>query len=264
MAAERRLLFGQVAELYDRARPGYPEQLVEDVLAFSGAQAGDRALEIGAGTGKATRSFAARGLAVVALEPSRQMAEVARRNLAEADVEVVEAEFESWDGAGEAFGLAYSAQAWHWVASAGGYQRARRCLQPGGSLAVFWNRPRWERTRLRGEISGIYRRQAPELVDRPGPMHPDNPDDSHWMTDWDPEAAAAAGFGVPESRDYDWPHVYSSREYALLLGTHSDHLTLGPERLAALQAAVSQAIDRRGGRLEMQYTTRLLMARVLA
>jgi len=56
MDERRRLSFGGVAELYDRSRPSYPPALVDDVLEFAGVGPGeaDRALEVGAGTGKAT------------------------------------------------------------------------------------------------------------------------------------------------------------------------------------------------------------------
>lgn len=75
----RRLVFSEDAELYDKARAGYPESLVDDVLAFVGFKASQvRALEVGAGTGKATMSFAGRGVDIIALEPSAAMAAVAR------------------------------------------------------------------------------------------------------------------------------------------------------------------------------------------
>ncbi len=117
MAQERRLAFGEVAELYDRARPGYPAELIDDVIAFAPAAGGTRALEVGAGTGKATELFAQRGLEIVALEPSAQMAAVARRNCARYEnVSVEQIEFERWSPAGASFGLVFSAQAWHWIA----------------------------------------------------------------------------------------------------------------------------------------------------
>ena len=68
----RRLVFGEVAGLYDRARPGYPASLIDDLVRW--AQPGARALEIGAGTGKATRLLAARGVSVLGIEPSAEMA----------------------------------------------------------------------------------------------------------------------------------------------------------------------------------------------
>ena len=71
MDREPRLVFGQVAERYDRVRPSYPNALVDEVIALAGRE---RALEVGAGTGKATLMFAQRGVAVHAVEPSAEMA----------------------------------------------------------------------------------------------------------------------------------------------------------------------------------------------
>ncbi|MCX3287925.1 hypothetical protein OR263_14625 [Streptomyces sp. NEAU-H22] len=60
--------FGVVAEAYERFRPGYPVELLGLVMAYAGL-AVRTALEIGAGTGKATRLFARRGITVTATEP---------------------------------------------------------------------------------------------------------------------------------------------------------------------------------------------------
>lgn len=62
---ERALSFGSAASAYERFRPGYPDELVDEVLASAGRPV-RTALEIGAGTGKATRVFAGRGIAVTA------------------------------------------------------------------------------------------------------------------------------------------------------------------------------------------------------
>jgi protein-L-isoaspartate O-methyltransferase len=75
---ERRLAFGQVAQLYDRVRPSYPPVVIDAVLDFVGSADRVRIVEVGAGTGNATTLLAQRGLAVLALEPDRAMAAVAR------------------------------------------------------------------------------------------------------------------------------------------------------------------------------------------
>ncbi|OKI53684.1 hypothetical protein AMK15_28620 [Streptomyces sp. MJM1172] len=92
----RSQVFGEVAELYDAARPGYSNELVADVLTY--AALGDRAaVEIGAGTGKATVPFAELGTPLVCLEPDPRMAEVLRRNTARYSGVQVEVDgFESW------------------------------------------------------------------------------------------------------------------------------------------------------------------------
>jgi tRNA G46 methylase TrmB len=64
---ERRLVFGEVAELYD----SYPPALVDDLVAMAGLDGGQAVLEVGAGTGKATVLFAQRGIPVLAIEPQR-------------------------------------------------------------------------------------------------------------------------------------------------------------------------------------------------
>jgi SAM-dependent methyltransferase len=264
MTRERRLAFGDVAELYDRARPTYPAELVDDVLAFSGAVDSGAALEVGAGTGKATTLFAARGLEIVALEPSAEMAEVARRNLAGYEHVTIEpSDFEHWDARGRSFRLVFSAQAWHWIAPEVRYIRAREVLRTDGALAVFWNRPWWESAPLRDELAEAYRRTAPDLGAGvgPGPMHPAVPTPPEWWSDWTDEMAAATGFEAVESHVYRWTETYAREAYLQVLRTHSDHIVLGPERLQGLLDAVGEVIDRHGGTLQLDYVTVLWMAR---
>src|ERR1700744_4942951 len=96
----RRLVFGEIAALYEASRPSYPEALIDDLVAWA-SHGVDRpsALEIGAGTGKATRLMAARGVAVTAIEPSSEMAAVARRLavLTGGAVDPIQSDFEHAD-----------------------------------------------------------------------------------------------------------------------------------------------------------------------
>src|SRR5262249_19594146 len=134
MNREPRLVFGQVAERYERVRPSYPNALVDEVTALAGE---GRALEVGAGTGKATLMFAQRGVAVHAVEPSAEMASIARRRCADfPEVTIEESDFEDYDGDRHAFALVFSAQAWHWVSPDVKYVRAREALSNGGLLAA--------------------------------------------------------------------------------------------------------------------------------
>jgi ubiquinone/menaquinone biosynthesis C-methylase UbiE len=70
MNEERRILrartFDEVAELYDQARRGYPEQLFDDLFALAKIPPDkSHILEVGCGTGQATCSLARRGCHVV-------------------------------------------------------------------------------------------------------------------------------------------------------------------------------------------------------
>ncbi len=78
MELEPGLVFDEVADLYDRVRPGYPSALIDDVISLAGLGPLARVLEIGSGTGKAMQAFVRRGLRVVAVEPGPSLAGVAR------------------------------------------------------------------------------------------------------------------------------------------------------------------------------------------
>jgi SAM-dependent methyltransferase len=84
--------------------------------------------------------LAERGLEVLGIDPDERMAEVARRHGLTVEV----ARFEEWDPAGRTFDRVVSGQAWHWVDSRIGPAKAADVLAPGGSLAVFWNRPGYD------------------------------------------------------------------------------------------------------------------------
>src|SRR5690349_259040 len=122
--------FGADAERYDRARPRYPDALVDRIVA---ASPGPEVLDVGCGTGIEARQFQAAGCTVLGVDPDARMAEFARRS----GVEVEVATFEDWDPVGRVFDAVVAGQAWHWVDPVAGATKAARVLRPGGLLAVF-------------------------------------------------------------------------------------------------------------------------------
>ena len=263
MRREQRLVFGEVAELYDRHRPTYPDAVVDDLVSLAGLGAGSLVLEVGAGTGKATLLFAARGMRVVAVEPSAEMAAVARRRCAAYDeVRIEQSDFERWEPAGREFPLVFAAQAWHWVDPELGFAKAASVLRAGGVLAAFWNRPMWARAELREVLIEAYRQAAPEVLDETDPMHPAN-SPSGDEVQWRSGVAAAEGLEAAEVRDYEWSRTYTGEDYAALLQTHSTVRVMDPARRSALVETVAQAIERHGNAFELPLVTRLYLARRL-
>lgn len=249
----RARVFGEVAELYDRRRPGYPAPLYDDVLAL--VEPLRLVLEAGAGTGKATVELARRGVEVVALEPDPAMVALARRRVEGLPVRIEQRAFEEWTGEPGAFDLVVSAQAWHWIDREQGPALARRALRPGGVLAVWWNQPGDWQSPLRSAIDEAYRRHAPELEHSivNSSIHPLRA-----------EALTIEGFEELESRSYTWTKRYDAVSYGELLRTHSDHRMLVPEQLEALVAAVTEVImDLGGGEIVYPYRAELLTARRL-
>jgi SAM-dependent methyltransferase len=237
LTREQRLVFGEVAEDYARERPSYPDALLDDVAAL-----GRRALEVGAGTGKATAGLLARGVEVTALEPSAEMAAVGRR-LNPGATWVVSG-LEDFDG-DDRFDLVYAAQSWHWVDPERGFARAHALLRPGGWLALFWNRGQ-----DRVDVDAVYARLGPELREGGGRG-----------IDHAARIRASGLFGEIEERAYRWSEERSAESYVRLLGTHSNHRLLPDDRRDALHAAIRDAI---GGRVRIDYVTRLYLGRKTA
>lgn len=131
---DRALSFGSGAADYERHRPGYPEDLVAEVVAYAGRPV-LTALEIGAGTGKATRVFAAAGIDVLATDPDAGMLAELRRRVP-STVSTQQAAFEDLDGAGT-YDLVFAAAALHWTDPAGRWARVASLLVDGGVFASF-------------------------------------------------------------------------------------------------------------------------------
>src|SRR6476620_5699880 len=104
----RGLGFGVMAQAYERFRLGYPVEVLDMVTAYAGRPV-RTALEIGAGTGKATRLFAQRGVEVTATEPDGAMLAELRKHVP-ANVRTVQAAFEGLRP-GKTYGLVYAAAA---------------------------------------------------------------------------------------------------------------------------------------------------------
>ena len=133
MRAERAASFARVADAYEQARPGYP---ADAVLWLAGETPCD-VVDLGAGTGKLTRSLAALGHHVVAVEPLGEMLD--RLRAAVPGVTAVAGSAESMplpDGAAD---VVACAQAFHWFDQEPALAEIARVLRPGGRIALVWN-----------------------------------------------------------------------------------------------------------------------------
>lgn len=75
---EKRTHFDEIVENYDRIRPEFPGTLYADIFEYVGTDTVKKALEIGAGTGKATVPFLDAGYDVIAVEIGVNMASFLR------------------------------------------------------------------------------------------------------------------------------------------------------------------------------------------
>jgi SAM-dependent methyltransferase len=130
-------VFDKIAVEYDRRRPTYPDELIDQACQVAGLRHGDLVLEVGCGSGQLTRGLLARGLRVTALEPGKSLLALARQNLEGAgDVEFVNVQFEDASFPLRQFQAVFSASAFHWVDPRVSWQKAADALVPGGTLAL--------------------------------------------------------------------------------------------------------------------------------
>ncbi|MEU0488878.1 class I SAM-dependent methyltransferase [Nocardiopsis sp. NPDC006139] len=254
--------FDEDAELYDRARPGYPPELFDDLAPMAGIGPGCRVLEMGAGTGKATLPLAERGCRVTAVELGADMAAVARRNLAGfGAVEVVTADFETWPLPEEPFDAVVAATAFHWIDPVVRMVKSADALRPGGALAVIGTQ------HVAGgseeffvEVQDCYERFDPATV--PGTRLPAAADID--TSDHADEVARSGRFGPVTIRRYEWDLAYTTAGYLDVLRTYSGHRALPPQAREGLLGCIAALIDRRyDGRITKRYLTELRVSRTL-
>ena len=239
--------FGTDAARYERARPRYPDALVERIVA---AGPGPDLLDVGTGTGIAARQFAAAGCRVLGVEPDPRMAEVARGLGVETEV----ATFEAWDPAGRTFDVVVAATAWHWVDPVAGAAKAARILRPDGRFAAFWHvfQPPTEVT---AAIGAAFRRVVP---DSPFNLQSTRTALEVYQEMFDLAAGGireAGAFGEPEQWRFDWERVYTRDEWLDQMPTHGSLTRVPPEAQAEVLAEVGAVIDAMGGAITVEYAT---------
>jgi SAM-dependent methyltransferase len=243
--------FGADAERYDRARPRYPDDMVKRIVE---ASPGPDFVDVGCGTGIATRQFAETGCRVLGVDVDARMVEQARRNGFEAEV----AKFESWDPAGRTFDSVVAGQTWHWVDPVAGADKAAQVLRPGGLLALFWNvfRPASE---VAETFCQIHLRVLPDAPRNPWAR----PALDAYSVVFDKVTGGieeTGAFGPLEQWRLEWEHTYTRDDWLDQLPTHGDNSQLPEAKLDELLAAVGAAIDRWDGSFAMGYTTVVLTA----
>ncbi|GLY13782.1 class I SAM-dependent methyltransferase [Kineosporia rhizophila] len=132
---QQRVSFDANATTYDSIRPGWPAPTVRWLTGTS-----DRHLDVidlGAGTGKLTRTLVDLGHRVTAVEPSPGMYQVLLTAVPQAAA--LQAPAEQIPLPDHSADVVTVAQAWHWFQQPQAALEIARVLRPGGLLAVAWH-----------------------------------------------------------------------------------------------------------------------------
>ena len=250
--------FDLSAELYDEVRPGYPDQLFDDLLQLSATPGGGRILEIGCGTGQATLPLARRGYRILCLEPGVNLAAVARRNLhAFPRVEVIVSSLEEWEVEPEAFDLVMAATSFNWVDSNVRYRKTAEALRPSGCAAVFWHAHVYlpGQDRFFEAVQDVYARYMPDKVGLPLDLN-------ELPTTIDEGFLDPGSFEEVAVRHYPWSETYTTDRYIKVLKTFSNHIALPEDTRTRLLRDVAALIDQEfDGRIVKNLVTVLQVAR---
>ncbi len=227
-------VFGATVDCYDDARPEYPAELIDDLVALAQLEPGDRLLEIGCATGKATRPLIARGFRVTCVELGPALAARAR----ELGLDVHNVRFEEF-ASEKRFDLVFAATAWHWLDPEQRYTKAHAQLRPGGHLAF------WGASHALPDGFDPFFTEIQAVYDEIGESHPG---------DWPPppapdsraEIEATGLFEGVEVRRYLWELQYTADEYIALLDTFSGHIEMTEAQRARLYGEIRRLLgDRR-------------------
>jgi SAM-dependent methyltransferase len=251
--------FNEDAELYDRARPGYPVALFEDLAEFACIGPKCRVLEIGCGTGQATLALAQRGCEIVCVELGASMAAVARRKLNRfPSVRIEVSAFEEWPLPSEPFDTVFAATAFHWIDPSVRVTKTADALKSGGALATIATH------HIAGGDEAFFA-AAQACYERWDPATPPGlrlqpaveiPFDTE-------DLDRSSRFAPATFHRYEWELAYTTAEYIDTLLTYSGHRALPSDARDGLLACIADLIDtRHGGRIRKRYLSELRVAQL--
>ena len=230
--------FELVADVYERARPGYPPKAVAWIADRLDLREGRAVLDLAAGTGKLTRALLETGARVIAVEPGDAMRAELERVAPGAEILRGSAEDIPVPDAGvDAIAVG---QAFHWFRHDEAIPELHRVLRPGGGVALVWN-SRDPDAPLQREIS--------ELI---APFVP--PDRPH-AEESQRRLAESELFGPVEERCFKFVQELDTNTLAERIASVSFVAAAPPAARRALDTSLRQVAERLGGRVAFPYVT---------
>jgi SAM-dependent methyltransferase len=249
--------FDAEAELYNEMRPTYPEEVFDTLVTSTGIDGDARLLEVGPGTGQATKSLAARGFSIVAVELGKELAAVARRELAQyKNVEVITGAFEDVELAPLSFDVVYSATAFHWIPEEVRFARSHQLLKDGGHLAVI------HRNHLAGDA---FYNAADPIYKKYGEDRPNDTPTKLITKVEDVHADGIIGdkyFETVHHQVFPDAKEYTADEFVRLISTYSATLYMPAEKREGLLGEIHELINKQfGGTIVRNYGISLTVGR---
>jgi SAM-dependent methyltransferase len=217
-----RLSFNEAADIYNQIRPSYPPE-VFDVL-FGSLPPTPEIVEVGPGTGQATRDLLAHGATVRAVEIGPMMAARLRANLPSDRLQVIVGDFETVNLTPASADALFSATAYHWISPKGQTERPAAILRPGGLVAIV------DLVQVASPTDHGFFAAAQPIYERYGEGHTGPPAPTREEVDPPMRTALDADgrFDTVTLRCYDWDLTYSASDYRKLMVSYSGTQMMEP------------------------------------
>lgn len=253
---QRQEWYSEAATAYRWARPQYPDALIEKVWQQANLSPQSSMLEIGCGPGIATAAFAAKGLSIVAVEPSSAACELARKSCREGDaantsntqrpsqrVTVINSTFEDYSLAHQKFDAVLAATSFHWIPPEIACQKSAAALKPNGSLILLWATPPQPSEEICQYLSCVYEQYGLSELGKEQHRTQD-----HYQGSFEIFAKAVneSGFFPTTSVDMQkHQSIYSIEKYLALLSTLSHYIALEEQLRNDLFIAIGERLAER-------------------
>lgn len=251
--------FDVYAKQYHQVRPGYPSCMYEDIRSVCGITSSSRILEIGVGSGIATKQLATFGCELVGLEPGSQLVAIAKRELATfPKVQIEEKTFEDFHDAGDGFDAVLALTAFHWLSSEDKYQKVMDLLRQNGTMVIVWNSFCQSGEPVSRAVNDLYTDLLPDVY--PTSRQDVNEGVLAKLTEREHEIQNDPRFVLWFLRRYLTLYHYDSESYASLLNTYPKIIKLENSRREAFLAKVRETVKGYGS-IHVPVLTTLLVCR---
>jgi len=248
--------FDSDAELYHSIRPKYPPALFEKLIAITQLPQNARLLEIGPGTGQATEPFVSRGYEVTAVELGSELANVAKKVLANyPNVKIITGAFEDIDLPNNYFDLVFAATAFHWIKPEIRFAKPHQLLRDSGHLAIIHTEHVSDENGNEFFFASqpIYKKYTPNVKDD---FRLPRKDDVR------PPAIDQNLFSTIQFEKFPVMTKYTANEYVQLLSTFSDVISLPPGKRQGFLTDIADVINTKfGGSIEKHVAMLLTIAK---
>ncbi len=254
---QRKDWYSEVADEYEQARPGYPQELITRAVEIAQLPQNAVILELGCGPGKATTAFAEKGFSMICLEPSQPASEIAKRNCANyPKVEIKNTNFEEYLLENQEFHGVLAANAWHWMPPEIKYKKAAEALKDKGNLILLWNlTPQLPEQVYQTINEGVYQIHAPALA-----KYESRETQEKILEAFGQNVLDSGLFNNLVSEQVVCDVTYSIERYLMLLNTGSDYRVLEPQQKEAVFNGLREILSRNGASIQVSYLAAVQVA----